>query len=279
MGGETERSKLEARVYSRAGADDPRAEHVDPLTGRHVWVTDSEWQLLQDDLTDSPRHGTGDLPGTARATSTHPELADANDTDRIHPSSRATRRRERRRVPTPVAVAAGIMAGAALVAAWMWAGDASQRSPDVHIQISPSPQPEANAWEPPPDAAFDIFRDPDHSQGSLPGWLTDLFPASRIAQLVGPTGPIRGAGVYAAVSHYAIACLVVRLDANGMVWNCTSLEHVASDGMTLRTPIPADLATGRDGDGDGVAGDAVHSDLLVVEWHADGTFLVTRTDG
>ena len=276
MGGETERSKLEARVYSRAGADDPRAEHVDPLTGRHVWVTDSEWQLLQDDLTDSPRHGNGDLPGPARATSTHPELADANDTDRIHPSSRATRRRERRRVPTPVAVAAGIMAGAALVAAWMWAGDASQRSPDVHIQISPSPQPEANAWEPPPDAAFDIFRDPEMRNRALPPWLQDVFPLAHVAELIGPGEELPGAMAYAVVPRDTTACIIVPLEPNGGVWNCTSTERVVRRGMTMHAPIPADLGSDPDLDGDGVTGDPSRSDLLTVEWHADGTFLITR---
>jgi hypothetical protein len=79
------------------------------------------------------------------------------------------------------------------------------------------------------------------------------------------------------MSHEAIACLIVRLEANGMVWNCTSVERLVEAGMTLRTPIPAGLGGGRDEDGDGIAGDASRVDLLVVEWNADGSFEITRS--
>ncbi|MBM7504414.1 hypothetical protein ACFPER_13065 [Agromyces aurantiacus] len=272
---EMKRSELEARVYSRAGADDPREEHLDPVTGRRVWVSDSEWQLRLDDMTGAGRDASGDAPPPTAIASPPPRAADVSAAARRARSSG----RMRRRPPAVVAALMGVLAGAGFVAVWSWADDAAHRPPAVRVEITPSAEPEANTWDAPLGAAFDVFRDRDRSPGSMPGWLTDLFPASRIAQLVGPADEIRGAGVYAAVSYTAIACLVVRLDADGMIWNCTSLEHVADDGMVLRTPIPAGLATGRDDDGDGVAGDAVHNDLLVVEWHDDGTFLVTRTAG
>ena len=43
----SELEELEARVYSRAGADEPRVERVDPMTGRTISVTESEWRLLE----------------------------------------------------------------------------------------------------------------------------------------------------------------------------------------------------------------------------------------
>ncbi|RXZ50114.1 hypothetical protein, partial [Agromyces binzhouensis] len=42
-----ERAQLRERVYSRAGADDPRFERLDPETGRTLLLTDSEWRLLE----------------------------------------------------------------------------------------------------------------------------------------------------------------------------------------------------------------------------------------
>lgn len=280
MIGRARRSELEARVYSRAGAEDPRDEHVDPTTGRRVWATDSEWELFQDGLTAPTRRHRNEGGAPEPATPVPSREANAGESARGVTAPPLPRRRGRpRRLPASVVGLAGMLAGAALVAASMWTDDLSHRSPDVRVEITPTPGPDENGWHAPLGAAFDVFRDPGRSSGSLPGWLTDLFPASRVAQLVGPTAPVRGAGVYAVVSSSAMACLIVRLDAAGMVWNCTSLEHVGADGMTLRMPIPAGLDTGRDDDGDGIAGDAVHSDLLVVEWHADGTFLVTRTAG
>lgn len=275
MIGQARRSELEARVYSRAGADDPREEHFDPISGRRVWVTDGEWELFQDGRAAAALRQRNEDHAPDPAMPAPPGDGGGEVADPPIPR----RRSGPRRVSASVVVLAGMLAGAALVAASTWVGDLSHRSPDVQVAITPTPAPDSNGWHAPLGAAFDAFRDPGRSSGSLPGWLTDLFPASRVAQLVGPTAPVRGAGVYAVVSSSAIACLVVRLDAAGMVWNCTSLEHVAADGMTLRMPIPAGLATGRDDDGDGIAGDAVHSDLLVVEWHADGTFLITRTAG
>ncbi|GGI47910.1 hypothetical protein GCM10010932_25980 [Agromyces flavus] len=173
-----------------------------------------------------------------------------------------------------------MLAGVGLAAGWSWAGDLVDRSLDVHLAVTPSPAADAPGAEGvPPGAALDVFRDPDRVGGSLPGWLHQVFDVSRVAQLASPNGPIRGAGVYAAVSHDAIACLIVRLDANGMVWNCTSVERLVSSGMTLRSAIPAALDTGRDQDGDGIAGAADRSDLLVVDWNPDGTFEIERTQG
>lgn len=83
--------------------------------------------------------------------------------------------------------------------------------------------------------------------------------------------------MFAAVSHDEIACIIVRLESNGMDWNCTSVDRVVASGMSLRTLIPAELGSGTDRDGDGVAGDLSQTDLLVVEWDDDGTFVVSRT--
>ena len=40
--------------------------------------------------------------------------------------------------------------------------------------------------------------------------------------------------------------------------------------------IPANLGSAADADADGISGDASRTDLLTVEWHADGTFVVSR---
>lgn len=273
MADEVKRSELEARVYSRAGADEPRVERVDPLTGRTISVTDSEWLLLQADRERARQAARAEPSPTPE-----PAASAAPSGSLETPVGRSPPRPRSGRVSAPAFALAGVLAGAAIAAAWSWGGDLAARAPEVAVAITPSPvHGLESAAGLPPGAALDVFRDPDRVNGSLPGWLNEIFPVTRVSQLVGPEAPIRGAGVYAAMSHDAIACLIVRLEANGMVWNCTSVERLVEAGMTMRTPIPAGLGGGRDEDGDGIAGDASRVDLLVVEWNADGSFEITRS--
>lgn len=269
---ETDRSEIEARVYSRAGSSESRIDRIDPLTGRTISVTESEWQLL---LLDRKRAGRAARAKPAAA----PEpVASAAPSGSPEPPGVRSASRPRRRVSAAAFALAGVLAGAALAASWSWSGDVAARQPEVRVLISPRPVDGLEGAEGLPSGhALDVFRDPDRVNGSLPGWLSVIFPVTRVSQLIGPETPIRGAGVYAVMSHEAIACLIVRLEAHGMVWNCTSVEHLVGDGMSLRTPIPAGLGGGRDVDGDGIAGDAARTDLLVVEWNADGTFDITRS--
>lgn len=279
MADEVKRSELEARVYSRAGADEPRVERVDPLTGRTISVTDSEWLLLQADRERARQAARAGEEARAEPSPTPEPAASAAPSGSLEtPVGRSPPRPRSGRVSAPAFALAGVLAGAAIAAAWSWGGDLAARAPEVAVAITPSPvHGLESAAGLPPGAALDVFRDPDRVNGSLPGWLNEIFPVTRVSQLVGPEAPIRGAGVYAAMSHEAIACLIVRLEANGMVWNCTSVERLVEAGMTLRTPIPAGLGGGRDEDGDGIAGDASRVDLLVVEWNADGSFEITRS--
>jgi hypothetical protein len=273
MPDETDRSEIEARVYSRAGSSEPRVDRVDPLTGRTISVTESEWRLLILDRKRAGRAGRAESAATAE-----PVASAAPPGSPEPPAGRSAARPRGRRVSAATFALAGVLAGVALAASWSWTGDVATRQPEVRVVISPQPVDGLEGAEGLPSGhALDVFRDPDRVNGSLPGWLSVIFPVTRVSQLIGPETPIRGAGVYAVMSHEAIACLIVRLEANGMVWNCTSVEHLVGDGMSLRTPIPAGLGGGRDDDGDGIAGDASRSDLLVVEWNADGTFDITRS--
>lgn len=271
-----DRSELEARVYSRAGSDEPRAERVDPRTGHLVLVTESEWRLLLADHDRAER---------ARAERERPEEGDergrtttpgTSATGHLDPApSPASRRRERRRILGGTAF--GVVVGAAVVGAALWVDEPLGGAPAVEVTITPVPDRRlAAVGGLPPEEAFDIFRDPELRDRALPAWLQDVFPLAHVAELIGPGEEIPGAMVYAVVPRDTTACIIVPLEPNGGVWNCTSMERVARRGMIMHAPIPAELGSDPDRDGDGVTGDPSRSDLLTVEWHADGTFSIRR---
>jgi hypothetical protein len=268
-----ERSELEARVYSRAGADEPRVERVDPVTGHLVHVTESEWRLLLSDRERALRaeertDGGSDAPvrqGAERA---------SDDTAASAPAHAAS---SRDRWRTVGALAAGLVAGAALVGTPIWVNGSLGRSPAVEIIITPTPDRRiAELAGLPAEPALDIFRDPEARDRALPAWLQGVFPRAHVAELVGPGEELPGAMVYAVVPQGSTACILVPLEPNGGVWNCTSMEHVVRRGLTMHAPLPANLGSDADRDGDGVTGDPSRSELLTVEWHADGTFLISR---
>lgn len=264
------RSELEARVYSRAGADEPRVERVDPVTGRTIVVSESEWLLLQSDRAALAPSGDGGSRPADAPTGEPPDHGDG--------AFGATGAR-RPRGTTVRAALFGFVVGLGLIAGWLWIGWIAGRAPAVEVAITPAP----TAAEMLADetlysaAALEVFRDPARDPGSLPSWLRDVFPDARVARLVAADGPMPGVSVYAATTDYTTACLIVRLEANGMVWNCRSLDDVLDRGMTLRAPVPANLGSDDDADADGISGDASRTDLVTVEWHADGTFAVDRT--
>ena len=138
----------------------------------------------------------------------------------------------------------GAIGGAALVAAWLWLSEVVRHEPTAEIAIVPQPLEGVQPDGVRDGSALDVFRDPELRGGLLPGWLNTAFPASTVARLTDGTEPIRGATVYAALSNDEVACIVVRLEANGMDWNCTSIDRVVSSGMRLRMLMPADLAAG-----------------------------------
>ncbi|WP_448809574.1 hypothetical protein [Agromyces bauzanensis] len=179
------------------------------------------------------------------------------------------------RMTRPAAGLLGFALAAALFGAWLWISTTSGAAPSVDLTIVPTPVAD-RATSLPEDAAFDIFRDPGEEIVILPWWLTEDFPVQHVARLVAADGTIPGASIYAAISRETVACLVVRLEPNGLNWNCTSTEHVRLSGMTMHTAIPANLGSRQDGDGDGVSGDWSETDRLTIEWHVDGTFVVTR---
>ena len=280
----SELEELEARVYSRAGADEPRVERVDPMTGRTISVTESEWRLLEAQRdrvarTDGPTREGAAVSGTARSavssSSSEPPRIRSAEAPGAPPAAPST---NRRRGPGLIAAAAvGMLVGGALVGGWLVLGDTVQQEPAVEAVVTPTPFPDLLGVEQVPGgAAFDVFRDVGLRGGTLPAGLDEFFPAERVARLLRQEGPIRGTDVYAAVSYDDLACLIVRLDPNGIVANCTSVERVRRGGLTLRAAIPSGIGSGRDPDGDGVAGDASRTDLLVVEWRPDGTFRVAR---
>jgi hypothetical protein len=194
----------------------------------------------------------------------------------------APARRRRPATATIVAAVVGLAAGAALVAGGLWAVRAAGRAPVLELAFTPAPTAsemlaDETLYSAP---AMEVFRDPSRDPGSLPTWLQEVFPDARVARLVASAdGPIPGVSVYAATTDYTTACLIVRLDASGMVWNCRPIRDVLDEGMRLHASIPANLGTDADLDGDGISGDASSTDLLTVDWHADGTFDVRRTPG
>jgi len=274
------RSELEARVYSRAGADEPRVERFDPETGATLVVSESEWLLLQADR--AARSGASDTASEAQDGSVAGSgRADAFVADR-GASDAASARRRPSTAATVIAVVIGLAVGAALVAGGLWAARTADRAPVLELAFTPSPTAsEMLADETLYSArALEVFRDPARDPGSLPSWLREVFPDARVARLVAAAdGPIPGVSVYAATTDYTTACLIVRLDASGMVWNCRPIRDVLDEGMRLHASIPANLGMDADLDDDGISGDASRTDLLTVDWHADGTFDVRRAPG
>jgi hypothetical protein len=278
------RAELESRVYSRSGSEEPRVARYDHASGRVLELTESEWQLYEIERArvgeSGPRPPT--LDGRPDTEPTELTAADASST--------------RRPRFTPLAAGAiGIVVGAGLFAAWLGLSDAVTRQPGFEVTITPTPaaNPDTSL---PAGAALDFFRDPRRGNGILPGdgmfpgWLNETFELSGVARILGPDGPAAGVTVYAAVlvssavsddpavSRNGISCLIVKLETNGMVWNCTSLERVLEGGMTMNAVIPRGVGTRTDQDGDGVMGRASETDVLTVEWRPDGTFVVTRHD-
>jgi hypothetical protein len=274
--------ELEARVYSRSGADEPRVERVDPATGRSISVTESEWRLLQ-----ARRARLGAAEGRNRAEALREDRDDADERPDAAPAgdvppdaTPAVTPEADRPLRWPGRVAAGVagmLLGGAIVAGWTVVADLGQRGPTVEAVITPTVTPDLAALEGLPEGeAFAVFRDLGLRGGTLPAGLDQFFPAEQVARLLRRSDPIRGTDVYAAVSRNSLACLILRLDPNGIVANCRSVERVRTGGMTLRAAIPSEIGSGRDPDGDGVAGDATRTELLEVEWRADGTFLIVR---
>jgi hypothetical protein len=278
------RSELEARVYSRFGSDEPRVARFDHASGRVLELTESEWQLLEIERArvSEAESQPPTLDGRPGAEPTELTAGDASST--------------RRRRFTPLAAGAiGIVVGAGLLAAWLGLSEAVTRQPGFEVTITPTPaaDPETSV---PAGAALDFFRDARRGNGVLPGdgmfpgWLNDTFEMSSVARVVGSDGPAAGVAVYAtvlegpvvsnnpAVPRSGVSCLIVKLETNGMVWNCTSLERVLERGMTMHALIPRGVGTRIDQDGDGVMGEASDTDVLTVEWRPDGTFVVTRHD-
>lgn len=273
------RSELEARVYSRAGAAEPRVERLDPVTGRTIVVTESEWLLLQADRAAAAAASAGSASGDSDAPDADaPAFGPPDGGARGEPAESL----RRRRIRSVEAALIGLVVGAGLVAGWLFVGWAAGRAPAVDVTITPSPTAsemlaDETLYSAP---AMEVFRDPSRDPGSLPTWLREVFPDARVARLVASAdGPIPGVSVYAATTDYTTACLIVRLDASGMVWNCRPIRDVLDEGMRLHASIPANLGTDADLDGDGISGDASSTDLLTVDWHADGTFDVRRTRG
>lgn len=277
------RSELESRVYSRSGSEEPRVARYDPASGRVLELTESEWQLLEIERARVSESASRPPALDGRPDAEPTELTAADDSS------------TRRRRFTPLAAGAiGIVVGALLLAAWLGLSEAVTRQPGFEVTITPTPAADPDTSLP-AGAALDFFRDPRRGNGVLPGegmsgWLNEIFELSGVARIVGPDGPAPGVTVYAAVSassevsddpavsRNGISCLIVRLETTGMVWNCTSLEHVLERGMTMNALIPRGVGTRTDQDGDGVMGTASETDVLTVEWRPDGTFVVTRHD-
>ncbi|WP_438856298.1 hypothetical protein [Agromyces sp. M3QZ16-3] len=279
------RNQLLARVYSRTGQDEPRTEHVDPATGEPRWASDSEWELLElEGRGARPSDGGVEVAAPAGSPAGSASLADPC-AGRSGLAPQAPGLRRRRRAVVVASIAAGL-AVTATSAAWGWWSSRSATVPaDAVVELSIAPRAPVpaqaaariGAGEPARGrGAMAVFQDPERSRGSLPGWLEATFPSSRVAQVLGPDGPIPAVGVYAVTTTGQVACLIVRIEAKRMVWDCTAVDTLVSDGLVMRTPIPASLGSGDDPDGDGVSGDAAVTDVLVAEWHADGTFRIAR---
>lgn len=79
--------------------------------------------------------------------------------------------------------------------------------------------------------------------------------------------------MYAVSKPNGVACLIARMGTAGAAAQCVDLRMLASDGLLLRTRIPAELVV--DGElGEGIAARAADTDLLAAEWRADGSFVV-----
>ncbi|MRX42666.1 hypothetical protein [Agromyces kandeliae] len=287
MATQQERAALEARVYSRAGADDPRVERIDPATGRTLLVTESEWRLLELDRPTGGNASAGAPRGRAAPGGAPRSTRSDAASPAPHPGHRASAP-PRRRAAGVAAIAAGLLAVAAIAANAAGpshgtpdgATPAPTHEPEVTVLVVPAAPPAGGAIAGTADRVRGLgtmaaFHDPDLVPEVRDGWLEAAYPSARSALILDRDGPIAGVAVYAVSKPNGVGCLVARMGTSGMASNCAALRMLASDGLSLQTRVPVGLAA--DGVlGDGIAAEAADSDLLVAEWHADGTFLVAR---
>ncbi|THG35526.1 hypothetical protein E6C70_05650 [Glaciibacter flavus] len=281
------RAALVARVYSRAGQDEPLEEHVDPLSGEPIMLRRSEWMLLEHDhrAAARPANEPEDVAETTEpgAASSAPALDDAAD------AAAVTAPRIRRRLPLISAVALGVVVGVVLVlgvrAVAMSTSSGAEAAGAPAIVHTLVPGEDARSWasdatmavKAPASPAFDVFRDPGHDDDTFPDWLRRQFALDKVASVYLPQKGERDVQVYAATAGSSIACLILLVPSNGMTWRCDSDDHVIAGGMRVSAPVPPDLPVGGNGDPDRINATLPPAQTFSARWMTDGSFRMTES--
>ncbi|WP_353816639.1 hypothetical protein [Agromyces sp. SYSU T00266] len=294
MASQDERAALEARVYSRAGAADPRVERVDPVSGRTVLVSESEWRLLELDRSSGPAtpssaaHVGGAESGSRAGASSEAGSNTPAPVGRTPPRDDRSDLDRRRRAWVATGIVVGSLAAVGAIALALAPAPTTSDEhappragePSATVRVVPAAPPAGGAIAGTADRVRGLgtmaaFRDPDLVPKMRDGLLDAAYPSARAALVLDADGPIEGVAVYAVSTPDRVGCLVARIGSAGMAAKCSGLRMLATDGLVLRTRVPIALVDGAV-PGDGIAADGVDTDLLVAEWHADGTFLVER---
>lgn len=285
------RAALVARVYSRAGQDEPLEEHVDPETGEAILVRNSEWRLLEHDAAaaataaaaGAPITDAGKTPESTRAAT--PTSAHTVDTAE---GENAPAPRIRRRLPIISAVALGVVAGAATVlgvravAMSSTSGAEAANAPAVVHTLVPGADADyyasnaTMAVKAPTSKTFDVFRDPGTDDATFPDWMRRQFALEKVATVYLPPAGHRDVHVYAATAGSSIACLILLVPSNGMTWRCDSVDQVIAGGLTVSAPVPPDLPVGGNGDPDRVNATLPPALTFGARWLPDGSFRMTE---
>lgn len=279
-----ERRRLLERVFSQEGASEAVEDHLDPVTGRTVRMTQSEWDLAQYDR----RHGRlpGDEPVVADASgrssdaSSDAEPSDAesyevlsaiaaeNERSRAGGASPrpAPRSRRRRKVLPYLAAACGLVLGVALtvgiqstLAATASQGSGGSSTPDPAAGTSVgSGEGDVGATL----AAVNRYFDGSVGVGDLSADVTQGFDATSFHHVAGTAGMQKNSDIYAASRLDGTYCLVAVTKVGRAAETCGTVDDIARSGLTLTQDAVLDT-------------DGQHVTVTVI-WQTDGTLTWTE---
>jgi hypothetical protein len=253
MNRDAHRERLLAKLYSREGAAEPARDYRDPLTGKVLHMTPTEWELLQYDR-EHPVQDAQDAQGAhgvqraQRVQSAHESQAPdggAASTHRASPvadGQTGAQPRRRRRIATGAAlVVAGCIIGAGITLAVVLA--------------SPALVGQQQAASAPTNEIRNVFDSGDFAS-SDPGSLAAIGFERDSFRLVGDEIVYDRTGqVYAARRDDGQYCLVLVAGPVRVADACATAEGIGRDGLSLQD-------TTRESDGSLLT--------FTAEWNRDG---------
>ena len=273
-----DRRRLLERVYSRAGAAEEPEDHVDPVSGRTVRMTPSQWALDEYDRAHAP-HEQSDGPDDAASGATGDGMSSAGDASTDASSAGGSVagpghpvRRKRLTLPS-LAAAGGLVLGVALTIGVESSLGSAPLTPPASTQSATGPGADAATTGPggvlsggPGDgegdegatlvAVTEFFANTP-GVDNLPPNVTKGFDATSFHEVAGTVVMQESSAIYAARRLDDEYCLVAVTDAGRAAETCGTLDDLTRRGLTLTKDVSRDI------DGRPLA--------VTVTWQTDGT--------